>query len=898
MNKRNNKNAAILIAIGIVSLLVFINNFSLFKTFNDFGYDALVTTFYGPPSSETLVVLDAENSFTEAGDDVWLLVLTELLVHDAEQIVFTFLPQNVSEAFYQQAEKSNKVIFGQKVIVNSQSELELEALPLAAKNSSLSLGLIARPENESGVYRKQNYRFEYNGKTFPSLELLASQGISEQPLSTDNSYLIDFSGGQRRLPEISLKRIVEKGLVNELVAGRTILVGMHDLDYQGQYFTPISSEVGSLSHFSFQAFAMETLLSNSMIMPWNRWIDFGLILLITLISIIIYQRLSLQFSLILTFSLSIVYIVIAWVMLHQFSTRILLVDLIFTQWLSMTFIWGYRLIQDRKELDGLLLDLSVKLQDKVFPISFYNSEDPWEQLIIMINQTLNLNRLIFLERVVGDHRLKEIKAFNCSIDDVVEMRRDYERTPYSTAISENQPVLLSNPYLKEADVEEEVYMAPLIFAGDVLGFWVFTAEPQNVGSHSRFIDLARDYMVQVSEVLHSRQEWQKRVNAESNTLLKYLRVQGGRDNFQVLSKSIALLDQRMSELQEVFNNLSDAHILYDLFGRVLLVNTRMETLSKKSKLQPYNMTVLDFITQLTGVDIIKARAMLQVLIFEQEEMSFSVNYFDDGRDYLLRVRPMLMHEDTTDQVLNTDEVALFQLRGILCELVDITELKKVSELKQTMLEQFSYRIRSDMTTLSLGLPMLKNTTTSNQDKDHVLSTVSDKVTGILNSINLLNKHVDNASDEFVYTYPVDAVFAIKNAIDAINEEIQNKKIRLHLELPNFVSLVLAEHAELEKLLVTILETMVEDTYAQGDLWVSVIEQKNSVSFKVHNTGVGLLEEDINLYMDDDNSSSDVVKLQLAVRHAKQWGGQLQFSSDLGEGTHVDLSLASFLQASS
>jgi len=899
MGQNNSKNVAILIAIGIISLLGLINSFSLFKNLNDVSYDALVTTIYGSPSSKKLVIINADHSSSTAGDEVWLSVLNELLAHNVEQIVFGFLPTQVSNEFYQRAAKSAKVIFGQTVTYNNASELKLEAIPLAAENSQLHLGLVSRPENESGVYRSQVYTIDYNGNQLPSLALLTAQRVMDKPLKIEhNQYLVNFSSGQRRLPEVSLKRVLEKGLVDELVAGRTVLIGIRDLDYQGEFYTPISSEVGLIPPFIFQAFALESLLSDSAIMPWNKWIDFGLVIVITLISTFIYQSLSFRLSLILTVILSLAYIALAWLLLHQLSTRIPFMELIFTQWLNMAFISGYRMAQDKKELDGLLLDLSVKLQDKVFPISFYSAEDPWEQLIIMINQTLNLNRLIFLERVVGDHRLKEIKAFNCSIDDVVEMRRDYERSPYSTAISENQPILLTNPYLTDVDVEEQVYMAPLMFAGDILGFWVFTAEPHNIASQSRFINLARDYMVQVSEVLHYRQEWQKRVKAEGNTLLKYMRVQGGKNNFQVLSKSISLLEQRMSELQEVFNNLSDAHVLYDLFGRVILVNTPMESMAKKSKLQPYNMTVLDFITQLTGIDIIKARSMLQVLIFEQEEMSFPVDFFDNGRDYLLRVKPMLMHEDTAGSIMNTDEVSLFQLRGILCELVDITELKKVSELKENMLQQFSYRIRNDIGTLSLGLPMLEESTLSNDDKGQVLSTISEKVDTILNTINLVNKQVDADSGQLIYTYPVDALFATKNALDSVNEDIQNKQIHLHLQLPNFVSLVLAEHAELEKLLITILEMMIEDTYDHGNLWMTIVELEKGVSFKLHNTGVGLHEEAIKLYMDDSNSSSDVVKLQLAVRHAKQWGGQLQLSSDLGQGTQAELTLTPFMQVSS
>ena len=516
----NKKYTALVIGISIVILLWTAHFFSFFSLSNGFNYDVLMRSYSSTGASEQLIVIEMDSSYAERGDEVWLTLLKQLLAYDVKQIAFTILPEQVTEQFYQLAVDSGKTVFGVHVVKNSEgSGHVVSQFPKAAADKKIVYGLISTVPSQHGVVREQHSVIKANGLSFPGFEKRVAEEVldaTEQLPETD--FRVNFIGNQDRIPRIRIQRVLSGGLISELVSGRTVLVGVNGHETLSQYYTPVSTDRQLTSEVMFHAFALDTLLSARQISVFPSWALLVLILSITGASLFLCQWLTFQMSLAVSVVATIIFVVVGWFTLHVFYIWIPLVELLLAQWLSFSLVWRYRVTQENERVDQMLLGLSAKLREKVMPVSFYNSEEPWEQLIAMINQSLHLNRLIFLERVPGDHRLKEIKAFKCSIDDIHEMRRDYERTPYSTAISENKPILLDRAYLKEVETEEKQYLAPLIFAGEVLGFWVFTVEQDKVKSHARFNALTYAFMVQISEILHYRQEWQKRMQMEQNTL--------------------------------------------------------------------------------------------------------------------------------------------------------------------------------------------------------------------------------------------------------------------------------------------------------------------------------------------------------------------------------------------
>lgn len=884
----------------IVTLLGVAHIFSIFSLLNGFAYDVLTRTNPSTEASEKIIVIETDSSYAELGDDVWLELLKQLLNSDVKQIAFTVMPKQASSQFYQMAAESRKVIFGTHVISNSDGfEFNELKFPRNAVGKKIVYGLISTAPSEYGVYRKQHSVIKANDISFPSFEMKVAEQVLEKPvLLPETDFRVNFIGNQKRIPKIRIERILSGGLVRELVSGRTVLIGVNQHQTLSQYRTPVSTDQQLTSQVMFHAFALDTLLSDRYITVLPITFFVLVILLITVVSLLLYQWLAFQMSIVITIIASGMYVIASWIVLHLFSIWIPITELLLAQVISFILVWFYRVKHEHQSLDLMISEFSLKLRDMAKPVSIYASEEPWDQLIAMVNQSLYLNRIIFLERVPGNHNLKEIKALNCSIDDIEEKRRDFQRAPYSIAISENRPILLENIYLKEVFPVDQQYMAPLIFGGEVLGFWVYTVEPEKVQSQAKFNILTRAFMVQIGEILHYRQEWKKNKEKEKNKLSGYLRIEGT-EHLNQLNQFISLIDKRNFELQGVLNSINTNCVLFDLFGKVSMVNTDMNILAQEANLRLFNMTMLEFIIEIGGFDESGARNIVQRIMFDHELISIPVTYEELKRSFILNIRPLSYQEESSRNMQIPNENHVFPISGVLCELVNITELKRLYQLKEAMLERYNYAMRDDLSSLMLTLQILDNEQTSAEKKQVALSNIRNKVKKTLNMIGQVSEQmeveIENLLTNNSLCYPIDSTVALQRVIENLEDTIDQRDIKISLQLPKTTNLVFASPLDLEKVLHAVLLAMIEDTYDADNIWIELEKTEKNITYNIYNNGIGISDDTL-LGPGENNlhRESETINFHYAINCVKRWGGSLSITTQMGEGSKAELVLRCFL----
>ena len=899
MTFTHNRYTALVFAAIVIGLLWVAHFLSAFSLLNGFAYDGFMRSFPSTASSEKMIVIETNPDYAARGDDVWVKLLTDLLASDAAGIAFTFFPQQTSREFYQLASTSNKLIFGAHLVqpLDTASENEF-LLPKTALSTEIEYGLISRPPSQHGVFREQHGVLKANGIEFPGFEKRVAEIILPQPHRLpDADFRVNFIGNQYRIPKIKIERILNDGLINELVSGRTVLVGYNKHQSSSEYYTPVSTDDQKTSDVMFHAFALDTLLSDRQIEDLPGWGLLLLLVVVTVASIFLGQWLGFGLSIMISLIISLIYVLICWSALGYFYLWIPIVEILLAQWISFFLVWGYRVNQEQKSLEQMLFGFPLKSREKGNPVSLYNSDEPWELLISIINQSLNLNRIIFLERIPGDHRLKEIKASNCSMDDILEKRRDYQRTPYSRAISANRPILLDSNYLKEIATEEQQYMAPLIFAGEVLGFWVFTVEPDKIKSYNKFHALTYSFMVQVSETLHYRHEWFKRFGNEKNKLWSYLRVTGN-EQIQQLNQSATLMDKRVYELQEVFNSINTSCVLYDLFGHAVMANRDMDELARQANIRLFNISMLEFIVDITEFDEASARDMIQRVIFDHESKSIPVSHKAINRSFMLHILP-LRYDDSTQQQRIPNESQVFQISGVLCELVDVTDLKQMYQLKEKMFERFYFQLNEDLQASLLTIQLPDNETLKDSNELVALRNIRGKINQMLEMLQQLNTQmnvdIEHLISNNLLCFPIDAKIAIQNTIESLQDTINQREIKINYQLPDFMSLVFASPVELEAVLHSVLQTLIEDTYEGSEIWISVEEREHLLTCHLQNAGIGISNaKPEKLTGDTKILDTDVLNFNYAIHCVNRWGGSLNISSETGEGSRVDLVLRCFL----
>ncbi len=882
------KYLAIIIGVFCISLIWLLSVLGFFKFSNFVLYDKFVTHMRA--SSQTtsdILIIEANEETGQRGDDIWLALLNNLHKLRPKLIVFTFIPRHVSKTFYQRAHDLKNVIFGRKVIYTpvQKTRATLESLPYEYDENYLNIGLIQIPPAYYGIHRIQYLTVPFNEENYLTMEHLSlKSGYHRQPDTVLDKYLINFIG-KSGMPNIRVERAISGELIPELVKDKTILIGFQKTTLHGELLTPMAPNKG-ISKLKFHGYALDTLISGDIIHEMSSVIKLVFITSIVLFSLIMYQFLNIHFFSWVTLPLLCLYLFITWLVLSHLSIWLPLSEMMVAHISTLYFVYSNRTKKQDKATQKMLLYTSMKWRERYLPESFYDTEEHWTQVINMVKQTFGLSRTIFLDRVKGDHRVKEVIALNCSLSDINERRRDYERTPYSTALEEGGPIKMGKfNFLTKASQDEAQYLVPLLFGGQILGFWAFGIDPSRALAIENFNTVIMNFANQIGELLYRREQKRlKDISAERH-YLKYLHLEGRDVAYQELNRSIILIEQRLKLLETVFHGMGLSTILYDLFGRVIHVNKNMTELLKNSDLLPYEITAMDFISKLCKLPADEIRSLLRKTIFEQDSITLTAFIpMHKEKAFVLNVRPLLHQQ--TDEIL--DDAYPFQIYGILLEVVEITEIKNINRFKEDLLGKVGLQVRGDFESIIIASSLLKRSDLSEEKKQRVDLILNRRITEISEYFKdaqmKLGKdfHIGMSED-----FSIDPIHPIDSAISELKPLADNRNISFKINIPHSRSLLCSNPDTLSEIIKYLLEFLINDAVEKSKIFIDMIEDYDQWQIlNLTNQGFGMPNEDFQTFLNDksDKVSAEFRKMQSASRKVKEWGGNLTASSTVGSGT--------------
>ena len=880
----------------MAALLVgLLSQIGAFVAFSGMVYDQWVRqTVFQQSVVSPVVVVHAGLRQREAGDEYWLTLLERLQSLAPSQIVFSSLPERVSPAFYQQAAEAGQVLFGRQLLQDpDDGSVTLSALPAAAQEASPDWGVLTVAPSQQGVHREQRSRVALGSALLPVLEFKAAE-VAGRSLELEETYLVNFLGGHNRIPVLAAERVLKGGGIAELVADKHVLVGFTDDVFLPGVHTPVSGAQDSIPVLMFQGYALDTLLRQQIPTPLPAWATMLIILVIAGFSVFIYQWLNLRMATWVSLVLVGFYVAGAGLLLILSLWWLPVVEMVITQALMFVAIFRHKAVREEQGLRQIALSGAARMEEHFTPPNFYSSTEHWAQVINLVNQTLDLKRAIFLERIPGDHRLREIRALNCSLEDIKEQRRDYERMPYSTAIEANGPVKLDVRMYMEVYEGEDQYLVPLLFAGDVLGFWAFGVESEKAAAIPMFLARVRDYGQQISELLYHRQQWLAR-QAQSNFLSQYLRIDSDNAVYKTLRDTSELMGRRLRSLEDVFDGLGTATVLYDLFGSLVQANKRMAELLQGANLPAYDMTALDLITAVSDMDAAQARHALRYVVLERGTVTLPGNVPGaEEASLVLNIRP-LIHSEAAG--VDDNKPRPFELVGILFELMDVTNFRRLYRLKEQLMDRLSINVRNDMESIVLAVGLLMDGEPTREKQQRVGAIAQEKVAEAVESLEQAQHYLDlDISGAPLERYPIEPRPLAEAAVSHRAALASERRVTVTPDTNVLVGMVLAEPVALTELLQTLLAIVIDDAVEDSKVVLTMRHVGPWVMFEFKNEGFGIPNERLQSYLfgTGDVMSEEFKKLRATMATIRKWDGELEATSEVGLGVHFVLKLKGFL----
>ncbi|MGJ8484411.1 hypothetical protein ACSFVZ_10280 [Pseudoalteromonas sp. SYSU M81236] len=475
----------------------------------------------------------------------------------------------------------------------------------------------------------------------------------------EKSRLINFKLAVSALPKFTAKRVLGFDVMSEQLENKVIIVGQQSAEFNVLIHAPKLE--GLNDPLLLFAYIADSLEKNSTINELNFVISIVLALILVFVLLFFFQKMSISYSFLVALSITIIWCCAGYFLVNFAKLFIPIGQYIILTFVTLFWVVVARKISEDKELTTDVNNIQQMMMGRYIPQSFIEHPSPWDPIIQLISQQLDLEKSIFLARKEDDHRVVEIRAINCQLDDIQEMRRDYQRTPYSNALKSLGIVKISRPFFKQIIEGEIEFIAPLVYAGDVRGFWALSIIPNHNFNQQAFEQNVNKFAAQVAELLFHYHIF-KTTQAKNRTLLnRLLTFKLHEPISQKVKSSLNEMEQKLTTLEMVFNHTSPATVLFNLFGQVIQTNASLERFAKQHQIAIFETTALDLLCKSCELDIEIAKGKLRYITLNKATVELPAKL--GAHHYTLIIRAL--HSDNSQ----TASGAPFQVSGILFEFI-------------------------------------------------------------------------------------------------------------------------------------------------------------------------------------------------------------------------------------
>jgi CHASE2 domain-containing sensor protein len=862
----------------------------------DFPNDVLYDTFVklhpeARHGSQKVMLMEVSYDQQHSGEKEWITLLDHLHNAGASQIIFSFFPPTASEKFYDKAAAMGNVIFGRQQHREEEQTggEQFEAIPTQAQGKQIIMAPYDIPPDHYGVHRLGKAYFNVNNQRIPCFIMVAAARRGQNELPVEDMFSVNFMGAAATLPNIDFEKILSGNVITELIHDRSVIIGLRKMANSPGFQTPIHSGNRSISLVEYHGYTLDTLMGQKSIICPRPLVILLFIIMVTILGLTTYTLLSGTMAMIFTALFFLISFVLSWFTLSYALFWPPLFEIIVTEGIVLNFIFLRAYLSKTEILKEMILTRSSQMKERFLPTGFYASKDYWASVINMVNQTLNLERAIFLEKVRNDHRIREIIALNTSINDIKERRRDYERTPYSTAIEENRPIKIKS-YFKTAREADEQYIVPLIFEGQIQGFWAFVISSSNTVEINTLLPTIQRFALEIGEILYKRVKWRIARAGQRKVVNKVLRLEAKENLYQEVTNTIRMLGRRLSVLNLVFNALESAIVLYDIFGQVTHVNKGMIHILKKINIAaPFKMSALDLAIKLTNHTVEDMRNLLSQIILNHDSINLPVNISDHKKAYMLTIRPLIGEQKN----FLKDEAYPFDLHGILFEMNDVTEIKDFITLKTDFFQRSNARLKDGVESISNACMMLEEDDMVADEKKELVETLKGKKEDMIDFIDELDDYMGrDVFSESRQTFPVSAMKILTAAMGNLGEEAARRQISFDVMPQTMSDLTQANPGDLKKIFISLLSVLLQDAYEESTIHIQVQRQGDHLLYVLYNSGYGMPDKDFQRYLSshhltDSKAFKNIHEMSPTL---KRWKGELTGKSDVGDGIEFHLRL--------
>lgn len=674
--------------------------------------------------------------------------------------------------------------------------------------------------------------------------------------------LIDFFAAPPRIPRLSYDQLLRRELVAGALKERGVLVARSLPQQAPGLSTPLHDAGDQISLGEVQAYALVTAVRGS----WIREIQPGMSLLLIMIAIglgYFAERFTLaQVGLWILLVLCACLFLVAWIIL-SLSMILLPISAMIAAHSGAFFLLQQRRLRAEAEL---LRSTSFYVSQHLHQRSHPNELADPSQTAALLGQLVSL--------VLGPERYALWESDRAGAFKLIAASRKVGLSPAHlaeelTRSAESAPPIPSARVFDDASATEVTHVSRLIHAGEKVGLWALSFEQGATPG----MPLLKAMAGEAARVI------------DANSPTPSDRVSPA----HALNASMAEMELYVGGLENLFENLSVAAVMYDLYGRAVLVNNMFKALAARSNAIRWQEGPVHLLRTLTGLDDTQSRRFLRHAYIAEKPLRFAASV------PAMEARTFVLTLSAVGKSGGRSHPDIVRPEGIAIELHDITGSSLNSASRETIVSRLATQLRNDLEAFSLGVEVLDDPDLAADEREEVALLLRDKTNSAAQLLLDVEHNLQRACvpGETLLRFPVDTKEAVARALTQIPREIRE---RIDFISPEFGPLAFAAPQELSETIGAALTFAANNCTARERVRLELIDEPANVEFQIVSPSSVLPEENLQKYLFGTTMilSSEFRDLRNGLQLVERWGGTASARFLTDSGLNLRLGLEKFL----
>jgi hypothetical protein len=841
------KVAGWLVPVIVALTTIALNQTSLFRAFDGMAFDFITT--HEAPRPPRVLIIDPDAAFELRGEARHEQLASSALALGVSKIVFLADPKFSDLA--KELPKGRVIVGHRAERVPGKQAWRLPASVAAETQFVHAATAIATPEY--GVHRRQIAGLRAIGKTIPALETAAAGSDPAAP-----PYYVRMPQDQN-IPRIAASQLLGGDIAAGEVDGLIAIISPNAQRSTRRLATPLSTETLAMPEEEFRALAIQTLADGRQVRLLRPWQTALLVFSLCIAAALFYRRFDPK-RIIIPATAAITVVLIGSIYAVLQFTNILLptASLLFSQGLLAAFI----IHRSETGQDRYLSRQVDRALNVAYKRGYFDNQSRLPAFLLDSAKTLDFRQMLLLEQR-ADGTIAELGAIRASIADLVDDPR--QQRGFFDEAQRSRSACDASRLVQ--NWEGPVWLAWLGGAERNI-YWLYSFAGANKPLRGERLAAA---MVSSYRELQSLRA---SLNAGTGRHRSFQSIDGK------VTSALDLITGHDEQIRNGLDALDTSVMVFHLLGYPLHANAAMMQLLEETELSLFDATLQETIVQLSQLKPERIAKMLHELLFRGGELRVPCRPLG-ARSIILRVAAPFRVARGTERV-------------IVLEAIDITNLKRLADLRLSISHFIDSQLRNDLEAISLGASILGDSEARavGGGTGRVVELIAQAANRAMDSLEEVAVHLSNPTDDVLsLAYPVDAGDIARRAIAKAQALANDLQVSINSEMPDIGGYTIAEPAVLEAMLEAMLMITIAETQP-GDA-VEIKVQEGGEHTRIHvSGGFGVSFESLCAALDAPDAGAPLEYKAIAsgINQALRWNAKLSYWSEIGKGYRFNIEL--------